>query len=217
MASFRSNEEFFHAVADLMTKLEVGGHPQAAAKLREGFGYLNGLTDGWALFLESIQRAENTHAKGFARDERNALERIRTAAHAAVYRRCVRSPRPAGPADASERIDRAAYPFTSRWMDLTAGWMHYIDEGGGEPLLFVHGTPTWSFEWPRLRTSEGIEMSDDRTQELVGPAVALSALCFAMRRSRGTVGGESTRRSSPGVRAHASRTRATRGAKSSRA
>ena len=25
--------------------------------------------------------------------------------------------------------------------------MHYVDEGSGEPVLFVHGTPTWSFEW----------------------------------------------------------------------
>ncbi len=87
MVSFRSNEEFFQAVADLMAKLEVGGHPQAAAELRDGFGCLNGLTDGWALFLESIQRVEATHAEGFARDERKALERIRTAAHMAVYRR----------------------------------------------------------------------------------------------------------------------------------
>lgn len=23
--------------------------------------------------------------------------------------------------------------------------MHYVDEGSGEPILFVHGTPTWSF------------------------------------------------------------------------
>jgi haloalkane dehalogenase len=28
--------------------------------------------------------------------------------------------------------------------------MHYVDEGAGEPLVFVHGTPTWSFEWRHL-------------------------------------------------------------------
>jgi haloalkane dehalogenase len=28
--------------------------------------------------------------------------------------------------------------------------MHYIDEGTGTPVLFVHGTPTWSFEWRHL-------------------------------------------------------------------
>jgi haloalkane dehalogenase len=35
-------------------------------------------------------------------------------------------------------------------MELSAGRMHYVDEGSGEPLLFVHGTPTWSFEWRHL-------------------------------------------------------------------
>lgn len=25
--------------------------------------------------------------------------------------------------------------------------MHYVDEGEGEPIVFVHGTPTWSFLW----------------------------------------------------------------------
>lgn len=28
--------------------------------------------------------------------------------------------------------------------------MHYVDEGHGAPLLFVHGTPTWSFEYRHL-------------------------------------------------------------------
>ncbi len=25
--------------------------------------------------------------------------------------------------------------------------MHYVDEGTGNPIVFVHGTPTWSFVW----------------------------------------------------------------------
>jgi haloalkane dehalogenase len=28
--------------------------------------------------------------------------------------------------------------------------MHYVDEGEGETLLFVHGTPSWSFEWRQM-------------------------------------------------------------------
>lgn len=28
--------------------------------------------------------------------------------------------------------------------------MHYIDEGRGEPIVFVHGNPTWSFEFRHL-------------------------------------------------------------------
>ena len=47
-------------------------------------------------------------------------------------------------------LDPAVYPFQSRWIPLTAGRMHYVDEGRGEPILFVHGTPTWSFEYRHL-------------------------------------------------------------------
>ncbi len=47
-------------------------------------------------------------------------------------------------------LDREAYPFRSRRVPLTAGTMHYVDEGSGEALLFVHGTPTWSFEFRHL-------------------------------------------------------------------
>ncbi|HVU52566.1 MAG TPA: alpha/beta fold hydrolase [Polyangia bacterium] len=47
-------------------------------------------------------------------------------------------------------VDRAAYPFESRWLDLPAGRIHYVDEGRGPAILFVHGTPTWSFEWRHL-------------------------------------------------------------------
>jgi len=47
-------------------------------------------------------------------------------------------------------LDRRAYPFASRTLPLRAGRMHYVDEGQGEPLLFVHGTPTWSFEYRHL-------------------------------------------------------------------
>jgi len=42
------------------------------------------------------------------------------------------------------------YPFQTRTMSLAAGDMHYVDEGHGEVLLFVHGTPTWSFEYRHL-------------------------------------------------------------------
>jgi haloalkane dehalogenase len=37
------------------------------------------------------------------------------------------------------------YPFESRWLDSSVGPVHYIDEGGGRPFLFLHGNPTWSF------------------------------------------------------------------------
>jgi pimeloyl-ACP methyl ester carboxylesterase len=38
------------------------------------------------------------------------------------------------------------YPFESHFHELEDGHrMHYIDEGAGNPVLLVHGNPTWSF------------------------------------------------------------------------
>ncbi len=47
-------------------------------------------------------------------------------------------------------VDRSAYPFASHWATVPAGRLHYLDEGSGPPLVFVHGTPSWSFEWRQL-------------------------------------------------------------------
>lgn len=45
-------------------------------------------------------------------------------------------------------LDRDAFPFESRFLEIAPGRrVHYIDEGNGDTLLFVHGTPSWSFEW----------------------------------------------------------------------
>ncbi|MEO7273676.1 MAG: alpha/beta fold hydrolase [Vicinamibacterales bacterium] len=49
-----------------------------------------------------------------------------------------------------DRLDRSAYPFASHWATVPAGRLHYVDEGSGPPLVFVHGTPSWSFEWRGL-------------------------------------------------------------------
>lgn len=41
--------------------------------------------------------------------------------------------------------DSRLFPFTSRWFDSRVGPVHYVDEGVGDPILFLHGNPTWSF------------------------------------------------------------------------
>ena len=47
-------------------------------------------------------------------------------------------------------LDPDEYPFESRFMELSAGRMHYLDEGAGSPLVMVHGTPEWSFGYRHL-------------------------------------------------------------------
>lgn len=45
---------------------------------------------------------------------------------------------------------RQLYPFASHALTLDSWRYHYLDEGSGEPLLMVHGNPTWSFYWRNL-------------------------------------------------------------------
>lgn len=47
-------------------------------------------------------------------------------------------------------LDREAYPFSPHYFDSGDGRMHYIDEGEGKPIVFVHGTSSWSFLYREL-------------------------------------------------------------------
>ena len=47
-------------------------------------------------------------------------------------------------------IWRPLYPFRSHYHNVNGFRMHYLDEGRGESILFVHGNPTWSFYWRNL-------------------------------------------------------------------
>lgn len=42
------------------------------------------------------------------------------------------------------------YPFESRFLDLSGIRYHYLDEGRGEPIVMLHGNPTWSFYYRNL-------------------------------------------------------------------
>ena len=42
------------------------------------------------------------------------------------------------------------YPFASHWLQIGTERMHYVDEGTGEPVLLLHGEPTWSFLWRKI-------------------------------------------------------------------
>lgn len=54
---------------------------------------------------------------------------------------------PRTPASAIDWIPADQYPFTSHFEEVDGGALHYVDEGAGDPVVFVHGTPTWSYEW----------------------------------------------------------------------
>lgn len=47
-------------------------------------------------------------------------------------------------------LDRNEYPFQSHFFETSFGKMHYVDEGEGFPIVFVHATPGWSFEFREI-------------------------------------------------------------------
>ena len=48
-------------------------------------------------------------------------------------------------------VSAQMFPFESRFFTTPSGHrMHFVDEGAGEPIVFVHGNPSWSFEFRHL-------------------------------------------------------------------
>jgi len=44
----------------------------------------------------------------------------------------------------------ADFPFESKYIEVHGSKMHYIDEGSGDPILFLHGNPTSSYLWRNI-------------------------------------------------------------------
>ncbi len=44
----------------------------------------------------------------------------------------------------------AVFPLESRFITVNGYKIHYIEEGQGDPVLFIHGNPTWSYLWRNI-------------------------------------------------------------------
>jgi haloalkane dehalogenase len=42
------------------------------------------------------------------------------------------------------------WPFEPRYVEQSGLRMHYVDEGGGDPMLLLHGEPTWAFLYRKM-------------------------------------------------------------------
>lgn len=83
--AFRSSDEIFAATRRLITALRAAGCAAAAAELEEGLSGLNGLTDGWAYFLEHLEKTDAA-LPAEAGELRKELQAIIRTARYAVYR-----------------------------------------------------------------------------------------------------------------------------------
>ena len=44
----------------------------------------------------------------------------------------------------------ADFPFKSNYIEVHGSKLHYVDEGSGDPILFLHGNPTSSYLWRNI-------------------------------------------------------------------
>ena len=44
----------------------------------------------------------------------------------------------------------ADFPFEPRFVEVHGSRLHYVDEGSGDPILFLHGNPTSSYLWRNI-------------------------------------------------------------------
>lgn len=49
-----------------------------------------------------------------------------------------------------QRAISAEFSYESRFVEVLGSSMHYVDEGAGEPILFLHGNPTSSYLWRNI-------------------------------------------------------------------
>ena len=47
-------------------------------------------------------------------------------------------------------VSTALYPFGSHFETIGGHQYHYVDEGKGDPVVMLHGNPTWSFYYREL-------------------------------------------------------------------
>lgn len=45
---------------------------------------------------------------------------------------------------------KSEYPFKNNYLDLNSWKYHYLDEGKGDPVVMLHGNPSWSFYYRHL-------------------------------------------------------------------
>jgi haloalkane dehalogenase len=77
----------------------------------------------------------------------------------------------------------ADFPFEPHFVEVLGSKMHYVDEGEGDPVLFLHGNPTSSYLWrniiphvsPRARCiapEDGVHYLQEDNPRLIGETIA---------------------------------------------
>ncbi|MBI4390955.1 MAG: alpha/beta fold hydrolase, partial [candidate division NC10 bacterium] len=52
--------------------------------------------------------------------------------------------------DIKDETFDGTFPFAPHYHEVNGFAMHFVDEGSGEPVVLVHGDPTWGYLWRRF-------------------------------------------------------------------
>lgn len=83
---FKSYKEYYEAIETLLNDLDSCGNTKDAEEIREGFKCINGLTDGWAHFLEPLLKIEENREERLTDYQLSLLNEICDATYFSVYR-----------------------------------------------------------------------------------------------------------------------------------
>ncbi len=86
MRNYKSNEEFFREVQSLATKFEIDGKAKCSQALLRGLSSVNGLTDGWALFMDEVTLLIKNHSKELSRDDLKRLKDFQERLKKVIFR-----------------------------------------------------------------------------------------------------------------------------------
>jgi hypothetical protein len=67
--------------------MEKSGQMEAAKEISSGFACINGLTDGWALFMDSIGEVQAKYGSRLPADQSSDLKTIQRIVKKVVYRK----------------------------------------------------------------------------------------------------------------------------------
>ena len=56
----------------------------------------------------------------------------------------------AAPSPQASEWARHDFPYESRYVNAEGAQMHYVEAGKGDPILFIHGNPSWSYIWRNI-------------------------------------------------------------------
>ena len=69
--------------------------------------------------------------------------------------------------------DLPGYAYRPHYLEQDGLRMHYVDEGAGDPVLLLHGEPTWAFLYRKLIPEPGFYTYDRHVESISRFAAAL--------------------------------------------